>query len=393
MRYSILYVDDERNNIIVFKNAFFRHYNIFTALSGEEGLEIIKKNEIHLVITDQKMAGMSGVEFLENVVESHPDTIRMILTAYSDIDFIMRAINTCGIYQYILKPWDSRELKIIIDNALESYELKRSNEKLIVDLKEANDRLEEKVKERTSALDEKNEVLKKTNEIKDKLFTIISHDLRVPMASLNVLMEVLVHAQNNISGNDFKKYSAKVRTYIQNVMDLLDNLLNWSLSQLGSKKTEINELTLLPVIEKNVKLIQIAAMQKNIEIEIADLDRDFKVKGDMNMLNLILRNLLSNAVKFTPNKGRVTLTVEQVNKSAKIGVADTGIGISGGQLKKLFEQGYFNTNPGTAHEKGTGIGLKLCKEFIEKQGGQLEIQTKVNAGSVFYFTLPLANPS
>lgn len=393
MRYSILYVDDERNNIIVFKNAFFRHYNIFTALSGEEGLEIIKKNEIHLVITDQKMAGMSGVEFLENVVESHPDTIRMILTAYSDIDFIMRAINTCGIYQYILKPWDSRELKIIIDNALDSYELKRNNEKLIVDLKEANDRLEEKVRERTSALDEKNEALKKTNEIKDKLFTIISHDLRVPMASLNVLMEVMVHTQNNISGSDFKKYSAKVQAYIQNVMDLLDNLLNWSLSQLGNKKIEINELTLLPIIENNIKLIHIAAMQKSIEIEIADLDRDFKVKGDMNMLNLILRNLLSNAVKFTPVNGHVTLTVEQLNQVAKIGVADTGIGMSEEQLKRLFEQGYFNINPGTAHEKGTGIGLKLCKEFIEKQGGQLEIQTKVNEGSVFYFTLPLANPS
>lgn len=391
MRYNILYVDDERNNIIVFKNAFFRHYNIFTALSGEEGLEIIKNNDIHLVITDQKMAGMSGVEFLEKVVESHPDMIRMILTAYSDIDFIMRAINTCGIYQYILKPWDSRELKLIIDNALESYQLKRNNERLIVDLKEANDRLEEKVKERTAALDEKNEILKKTNEIKDKLFTIISHDLRVPMASLNVLMEVLVHAENNVSGDDFKRYSGKVQTYIQNVMDLLDNLLNWSLSQLGSKKIEIDEIALLPIIEKNIKLIHIAAQQKKISIEVANVGDDFKVKGDANMLNLIFRNLLSNAIKFTPDKGQITLTIEKVNSSAKIGVADTGIGMSDEQLTKLFEPGYFNTNPGTAHEKGTGIGLKLCKEFVEKQGGQLEIQTKVNEGTVFYFTLPLVS--
>ena len=393
MRYNILYVDDEHNNIIVFKNAFFRDYNIFTALSGEEGLEIIGNNEIHLVITDQKMAGMSGVEFLENVVESHPETIRIILTAHSDIDFIMRAINTCGIYQYILKPWDTRELKIIIDNALESYELKRNNEKLIRDLKEANDRLEEKVKKRTAALDEKNEILKKTNEIKDKLFTIISHDLRVPMASLKVLMEVLVHAQDNISITDFKKYSGKVQTYIQNVMDLLDNLLNWSLSQLGNKKAQISELVLLPVIEKNIRLIQVAATQKNIDIRIVDVDEDFMVKGDEHMLNLIFRNLLSNAVKFTPEKGQVNLTVEKADRLARIGIADTGVGMSDEQLKKLFEPGYFNTKPGTAHEKGTGIGLKLCKEFIEKQQGQLEVQTKVNEGSVFYFTLPLANQS
>lgn len=390
MRYNILYVDDEHNNIIVFKNAFFRHYNILTAQSGEEGLEIIGNNDIHLVITDQKMAGMSGVEFLENVVQTHPDTVRMILTAYSDIDFIMRAINTCGIYQYILKPWDSRELKIIIDNALESYHLKRNNAQLIADLKKANDGLEEKVKERTSELDEKNEILKKTNEIKDKLFTIISHDLRVPMASLNVLMEVLVQTKNNISLEEFKRYSGKVQTYIQNVMDLLDNLLNWSLSQLGDKKIEINELALLPIIEKNIKLIHIAAVQKNIDIQVDDIKDDLKLMGDANMLNLIFRNLLSNAVKFTPADGRINLTVERKKNFASIGIADTGIGMSEEQLSKLFEPGYFNTNPGTAHEKGTGIGLKLCKEFIEKQGGKLKIQTEANKGSVFYFTVPLA---
>ncbi|MDN5214536.1 hybrid sensor histidine kinase/response regulator [Fulvivirgaceae bacterium BMA12] len=393
MRYNILYVDDERNNIIVFKNAFFRHYNILTAQSGEEGLEIIGNNDIHLVITDQKMAGMSGVEFLENVVQTHPDTVRMILTAYSDIDFIMRAINTCGIYQYILKPWDSRELKIIIDNALESYHLKRNNAQLIADLKKANDGLEEKVKERTSELDEKNEILKKTNEIKDKLFTIISHDLRVPMASLNVLMEVLVQTKNNISLQEFKRYSGKVQTYIQNVMDLLDNLLNWSLSQLGDKKIEINELDLLPIIEKNIKLIHIAAFQKNIDIQVEDIKDDLKLMGDANMLNLIFRNLLSNAVKFTPADGRINLTVERKENFASIGIADTGIGMSEEQLSKLFEPGYFNTNPGTAHEKGTGIGLKLCKEFIEKQGGKLKIKTQANKGSVFYFTVPLAKPN
>ncbi len=393
MRYNILYVDDEHNNIIVFKNAFFRHYNILTAQSGEEGLEIIGNNDIHLVITDQKMAGMSGVEFLENVVQTHPDTVRMILTAYSDIDFIMRAINTCGIYQYILKPWDSRELKIIIDNALESYHLKRNNAQLIADLKKANDGLEEKVKERTSELDEKNEMLKKTNEIKDKLFTIISHDLRVPMASLNVLMEVLVQTKNNISLEEFKRYSGKVQTYIQNVMDLLDNLLNWSLSQLGDKKIEINELALLPIIEKNIKLIHIAAVQKNIDIQVDDIKDDLKLMGDANMLNLIFRNLLSNAVKFTPADGRINLTVERIKNFASIGIADTGIGMSEEQLSKLFEPGYFNTNPGTAHEKGTGIGLKLCKEFIEKQGGKLKIQTEANKGSVFYFTVPLAKSS
>ncbi len=391
MKYNILYVDDEHNNIVVFKNTFFREYNIYTALSGEQGLEIIQQHDIHLIITDQKMVGMSGVEFLKKVVETHPDTVRMIITAYSDIDFIMQAVNTCGIYQYILKPWDSRDLKIIIDNAIESYQLKQSNASLILDLKKANDHLEEKVKQRTSDLDEKNEILKKTNEIKDKLFTIISHDLRVPMASLGVLMEVMVQTQNNISVDEFKRYSAKVQTYIQNVMDLLDNLLNWSLSQLGDKKIEIQQLKLKPVIDKNLKLIQVAASEKKIGIDVGSLDTDFKVSADENMLNLIVRNLLSNAVKFTPKNGEVVIGFESNKKFAIISVEDNGIGMTDEQLTKLFEPGYFNTNRGTAHEKGTGIGLKLCKEYIEKQGGKLEIETKLNEGSTFHVSIPLSS--
>ncbi|MDN5201726.1 hybrid sensor histidine kinase/response regulator [Fulvivirgaceae bacterium BMA10] len=389
-KYNILYVDDEQNNIIVFKNAFFRHYNIYTALSGEEGLKIINENEIHLVITDQKMAGMSGVEFLEKIVNTHPETVRMILTAYSDIDFIMRAINKCGIYQYILKPWDSRELKLIIDNALKSYQLKRNNEQLIDDLKKANESLEEKVRVRTKKLNQNNELLQKTNEIKDKLFTIISHDLKIPMASLNVLMEVLVQSKDNIPKEAFEKYSLKVQSYIQNVMDLLDNLLNWSLSQLGDKKIEITEINLKEIIDHNIKLFHINATQKNINLKVPETLEGIMIQGDINMMNLIFRNLLSNAIKFTPKKGEVSIGVNKERKLVKVSITDTGTGIPDDILAKLFNATYFNSNRGTAHERGTGLGLKLCKEFIEKQNGELNIETKLNEGSTFSFTIPKA---
>ncbi len=388
--YNILYVDDEKNNLVVFKNAFFRNYTIYTALSGKEGLEVLNKEEIHLVITDQKMTEMTGVEFLEAVVSIYPNTERMILTAYSDVDFIMRAVNKCGIFQYILKPWDSRALKIIIDNALSSYQLKKDNRNLINNLKEANLQLEQKVKERTVALDSKNKMLQKTNEIKDKLFTIISHDLRVPMASLNVLMEVMVQTQANISVDDFKKYSLKVRTYIQSVMNLLDNLLNWSLSQLGDDKIMIETLDIQRIISENIKLFEIAATEKSMTLSAPIITKPVAVLGDKNMSNLIVRNLLSNAIKFTPKGGKVSIDIKTDENHASISVKDTGVGISEAHLEKLFDQDYFSTNRGTAHEKGTGIGLKLCKEFTEKQNGTLKILTNQDSGSIFTFTIPLA---
>ena len=152
----ILYVDDEEDNLTVFNSAFRRYYEIHLALSGREGLEIMKKHPIHLIITDQRMPEMTGVQFFEKIIPDYPDCIRMILTGFSDIEAIIQAINTGRVYRYITKPWNKEELKINIDKGLETYNLREQNRKLIVDLKEANLRLEQKVIERTRKIESQN---------------------------------------------------------------------------------------------------------------------------------------------------------------------------------------------------------------------------------------------
>jgi len=153
-KYPILYIDDEENNLISFKSTFRREYNIHVATSGQQGLEIMEQNEIHLVITDQRMAEMTGVEFLGKVMFLYPDCMRMIMTGFSDMDAIIQAINKGNIYRYIAKPWNREELKITIDSAFEVYNLKSQNKHLIEDLKEANLNLEQKVKERTRQIEQ-----------------------------------------------------------------------------------------------------------------------------------------------------------------------------------------------------------------------------------------------
>ncbi len=152
----ILYVDDEEDNLIVFKSAFRRDYEIFTALSGKEGMEIMKNNRIHLIITDQRMPEMTGIQFLEKIIPDYPDCIRMILTGFSDIEAIIQAINKGRVYRYITKPWIREELKINIDRGLEAFQLKEQNRKLIEDLKTANQTLEQKVIERTHRIEQQN---------------------------------------------------------------------------------------------------------------------------------------------------------------------------------------------------------------------------------------------
>ncbi len=152
--YNVLYVDDEENNLTSFRAALRRHYTIFTAISGEEGMEIVKKNDIHVIVTDQRMPGMTGVQFLQHLPDE-PDNIRMILTGFSDMEAIIEAINTGRVYRYITKPWDRDELKITIDNALEAVLLRRHNKSLIEELQLHNEQLEEKVKARTKEIEKK----------------------------------------------------------------------------------------------------------------------------------------------------------------------------------------------------------------------------------------------
>ena len=163
--YNILYVDDEQHNLNSFKAAFRRHYNIVTANSAKEGIEIMNTNSIHLIITDQRMPEMTGVEFLEKTVGLYPESVRMILTGFSDVEDIIRAINTGRIYRYITKPWQEQELKMTIDLALESLDLKIRNTQL-----------------QKEALD--NQLSIESAKFKDQFLANMSHEIRTPMNAI-----------------------------------------------------------------------------------------------------------------------------------------------------------------------------------------------------------------
>jgi len=138
----ILYVDDEQNNLTAFKATFRRDFKIYTAISAAEGVKVLDEEDIHILITDQRMPVMTGVEFLESILEKYPDMIRILLTGYTDIEAVIDAINKGQVYRYITKPWDETELRMTIKNAFEVYNLKKENKELLIKLKRANEQLE-----------------------------------------------------------------------------------------------------------------------------------------------------------------------------------------------------------------------------------------------------------
>jgi len=173
--FNILYVDDEENNLNSFRAALRRYYNVFTALSGEEGIEILTKNDIHVVVTDQRMPNMTGVQFLQHI-PGDQNNIRIILTGFTDMESIIEAINTGMVYRYIRKPWDKDELKITIDNAIETIMLRRNNKKLISELQTNNEQLEQKVKERTGEIEKQKKIIEAGKAQSDKLLLNILPD-------------------------------------------------------------------------------------------------------------------------------------------------------------------------------------------------------------------------
>ncbi|HEV8273194.1 MAG TPA: adenylate/guanylate cyclase domain-containing protein [Chitinophagaceae bacterium] len=156
--FNVLYVDDEENNLNSFRAALRRNYNIYTASSGEEGIEILSKTDIHVIVTDQRMPHMTGVQFLQHIPDAQ-DNVKIILTGFSDMESIIEAINTGKVYRYITKPWDKDELKITIDNAIETVMLRRDNKHLIQELREHNEQLEEKVRLRTQEIQKQKQII------------------------------------------------------------------------------------------------------------------------------------------------------------------------------------------------------------------------------------------
>jgi two-component system sensor histidine kinase/response regulator len=233
---------------------------------------------------------------------------------------------------------------------------------------------------------EKNTELSDLNQQKDKLFSIIAHDLRSPLSSLNQILSML--SEGNLTKKEFEMLIEKISKNSGYTSELLDNLLHWAGSQIKGFKVNRVEFNIEKVIEEKIALALPLYNVKNITVVNA-VNHNTMVFADINMINIVLRNLLSNAIKFSRSNTTITVNAYKENEFVYVEVIDEGIGISKEEQKLLFNNISY-TKPGTANEKGTGIGLPLCKEFVEKNGGAISVESQLGKGSTFTFTLPAA---
>ncbi|MFK5856153.1 MAG: PAS domain-containing sensor histidine kinase [Bacteroidota bacterium] len=267
-----------------------------------------------------------------------------------------------------------------------SVPLRQDNEKIIGVLGLTRDITEYKKAE--DALKESEKHLKELNATKDKFFSIIAHDLRSPFNNILGFSELLIENVNDFGVEDSEKYLSIINSSAKNTLILLDNILNWAKSQTGQISFKPEKIIFSDVILEIIQLNKSLAKTKNISLNYFSTD-EIKVDADENMLKAVLRNLISNAIKFTKSGGHISVSAISKQDYVEITISDDGIGMNKEKLKELFDMSAYTTTLGTANEKGSGLGLVLCKEFVEKHDGKIWVESEEGKGSDFKFTLPL----
>jgi len=241
------------------------------------------------------------------------------------------------------------------------------------------------------AIKKYSEELRESNASKDKMFSIIAHDLRTPFNGLLAFSDILSNDYDSLTREEVQEYIEVIRDLSQNTFNLLEKLLQWSRLQTGRMEFKPVKIPFREISDNVINLLKANAIGKGIQFS-ANIEEGLTVYGDSNMVNAVTRNLASNAIKFTPENGTVIITAHTLSGNmAEITVADTGIGINSEDLLKLFRVETQHSTKGTKGETGTGLGLLLCMEFVDRNGGEIRIESEPGKGSRFIFTLPLAN--
>jgi len=253
------------------------------------------------------------------------------------------------------------------------------------------------LKHQNQQISQANEALRKSeknlmelNATKDKFFSIISHDLKNPFSSLLSISDLMVESFEDTEREDHQAGFRKINQSVKHLLDLLENLLTWSSSQRGRIKYDPVRFNLSSVVQENVNLHRMMAEKKGVSLMSPNEDEVYAY-GDRDMINSVIRNLVTNAVKFTERDKKVEIHLHPGEKEIEVRIEDEGIGITSDQLHKLFRIDEKFKSTGTAGEKGTGLGLIICREFVEKNRGEIKVKSDPGKGSVFSFTVPMAN--
>ena len=371
MSEQILIVDDLQDNLQIISNILHpKGYRISVASSGSKALKRVAIQAPDLILLDIFMPEMDGFEVCKSLKEN-PETANIpviFLTALSETENILKGFEY-GAVDYITKPFNSLEL---ISRIKTHLEIKRSRDTIA---------------EQSAKLQKQNEELIQLNKTKNKFFSIIAHDLKSPFNNIIGFSSLLLRNKNNYSESKRNQFTKLIANSAQNAFTLLENLLEWSRAQTGHIEFFPSTFNIAAISDEIVALYANEAQRKQITLQ-SEINKEQTIFGDPNMIRSILRNLVSNALKFTNSSGIVSIQYFENEEYAGFLVQDSGIGMNSQEIEKILLPNQIYSTKGTDSEKGTGLGLMLCHEFVAQHHGTLELKSKESKGSTFSVLLP-----
>jgi len=360
---NILIVDDMPANLMLL-GAILKGegYRIRPVPNGILALQAVAKEKPDLILLDIMMPEMDGYEVCRRLKDDQnlSEIPVIFISALNDTKDIVKAFTSGGV-DYITKPFQAEEVKARVATHLK--------------------------------ICWQNQELQRFSAEKDKFFSIIAHDLRSPLGGFMGLTEMMADESEIFTPEERRSLMLDLSHSARNIFNLLENLLEWSQMQRRQIAFKPQTFFLKEVITECIKILTESARNKSIEIRV-DMQQEQEVFADTNMLQTVIRNLVSNAMKFTPKGGKIIIYAKDANeKSVEIAIKDTGIGMNAAIIDKLFRLDMQTNRLGTEGEPSTGLGLILCKEFIEKHGGKIWVESEEGKGSSFYFTIPSKDDS
>lgn len=372
--FKVLVVDDNEANLSTLKGLLkYEGYTILTASNGPTAIEIAESGQPDLILLDIKMPVMDGFEVCKRL-KSSKETFHIpviFLTVLSQTSDIVKGLEL-GAEDYVSKPFKPAELLARV--------------RVHLQLKLAKDQL----RKNNLMLAEQNDQLSLLNATKDKLLSIISHDLKAPMGTLKEILDFIMLHYDDLDHQKLHESLESIRDSIESSYTLVENLLFWARNQRGDILFEPGMNDVRQIVKESIKLMTASAAAKKISLT-SNIMTDGNAYFDRNMLSVVVRNLTNNAIKFTREGGNVTIRIDSFPEDPEneilVEVKDDGIGMRPDDITQIFKNGAHPATSGSGLGHGSGLGLKLCREFVEKNGGRIWAESRPGKGSTFFFTL------
>jgi two-component system sensor histidine kinase/response regulator len=354
MKHSILCVDDEVDNVDALERLFRRKYKVLKTTSALEALELLRNNKVTVIISDQRMPQLTGVELLAESVKIHPSAIRILLTGYTDIDSVVAAINAGQIYRYVTKPWDPVDLSNAIDKAVERYEI---GEELV---------------EKNRALQDALEQLQTLDQAKSQFMILVNHELKTPLTSMLSFADLLSETKLD---TDQKKMLSRIKSAANRLQEMINDSLEYVSAETRQMKIDVR-----PAAAKAV--FQLDSIPEAVQKLVADrrvtlkfkIEND-KIECDEKIMRNVFRRLTHNAAKFAEENSEIEITGQAVGDRYELSIANIGNPIDEKQIAQLLKPFTLNENV-LNHSVGTGLGLSVCQAMLKLHGSQLRFVSK-----------------